>query len=300
MLMNIMTYMKKNLIRILLLGSVLILCSCQKSQELKWITFCDSYNSFDGKIEVGLYLNQKNSPYTNVNNIIQAKIVDQSTGDAYQVKISEIIDEQESIKHRNITYYSYDFKISMLFSSSEIIKMPKAHLVIDYLNDKQITLHIGNLSYVTSDNDFSLSIGNMMGIVNDINYHKTLCGIVLRIKNLTDFDVHLKEILMVNAIGEITYQNITILSKLPNSNNLEMNSLLNKTYNYLEKNNLDSIDLIIKEEIILLLPISYLDEQIINQTGLVLKYYLNGEEKSKIINNFKFFNSFYLDMFSEA
>ena len=137
------------------------------NQSIKVTTIKESYNMLVSnnrpKLDVNLYVNQKDSYITNIDKISSCYIHSYQNDEVYQVNVNDIsIINQTSIKKEN--YYVYNYDLSFKVGIEEDLIIREAYLVLNYNNSKSLDIMIGSISIYNGDiNNVSLVQEHLIG-----------------------------------------------------------------------------------------------------------------------------------------
>lgn len=276
----------------LALLSLLSLLFIKTDDELLITTFKQSYSLVskideDDKLEVLIYINNKKASILNKNNISKTYLLDEY-GNQINLKIDKItyLDYEQKILDNNYYLHSYVFDIDFNSNNEYSVYMKNAYLYV-IVNDNTYKLEIGSFSYtkvlIYGDENNIISIGQLTPVINKIDINDTVLGLGLKIRNLSNKDIIIRNIELLDYslkssmneikdinINNISSMNITELIGYSYNYKYDENIINNNVYIYIESNN----------EYMFLLPIKYTNDYPINSFGFRIEYFLNDQNNT--------------------
>ncbi|MBO4623177.1 MAG: hypothetical protein J5691_04740 [Bacilli bacterium] len=249
------------------------------NQSIKVTTVKESYSMLVSdtnkpKLNVNLYVNQKDSYITDINKISSCFITSYQKQDKYQMNVNSIdIINQTSIKKEN--YYVYNLSLTFKIDINDDVIINEAYLVLNYNNSKSLDIMIGSISIYKGEvnNDLEISLSCMKAITSKTNNQVAIEAVVLRLNSKCNIEVNNIECLdcnlvtrkMMNCVYDQT-NTLADLNNLNSSNSFSFNG---------------SYEIVIK--------IDYLYKYEINNFPLRISYTVDGINKYMYIDNFTFF-----------
>lgn len=278
---------------ILLIAIFALVRKVPKLVELTTFEKAHNYVSLSNeeKIDIGIFIDHKNSFITNIENISSCYIGDDDN--ILNLKIENIIQSNQITKLKNKDFYLFNFLFSpkLILESDFSFEVFNASLIINYTQGEDIKIRIGSFSYYyfSNNNNEHLSINKLKGLVNEIE-NQTLVGVGLGLKNNSSSSLVIKQIIPLDVNLEISYENIK--DNITFNNNDLIEEVLGYNYN-IYNNNIDfsEINKVINNEVYLFLPLKYKNKLIVNNLGLLVIYELNEEEYKLYIDDFVFFKT---------
>ena len=262
--MNIMTIMKKQLIKIVIItvviiGTILaiIIMNIHNSKQVRFINYPNNYSICNTKdLEVIIYSNVDKLECLKKNNISNILLED-IENNVYQLLINDIsISEKEYIE--DDFYYPYHLKLSMTFLSDSIINMKDVKLIINTKISDIMSFNIGNISVVNSDFDKLLDTKSITSKTKKIDEYYTLDKIIIELCN--------------KQYSIVSLNNIILVSNVVKTNNI-------------------NLKLDVGENYCLEILLDYLEESFIDHVGIILEWEVNGNIYKQLISPYRLFKT---------
>jgi len=257
---------------------VIILLISIKPKNLEVAIINSSYNNIllndeSLLIEVDLYVNKKNSDFTNPNKIKSSVIKNDS--DLISVNVQEVIFLYEA-KISNKNFYKYRFKLTSDYNYNLYLNDAYLNIITDNNN---YLINIGSVSIMSADSyiDNNLSINYLLGLSRKEDNRNYLVGCYVGF----------------TANEEILVKNITF-----SDNNLELHEVIkiddfdnesNDINHKLVKNSSNFEEFTINGESKFLFKFTYKELYQILDVGIKVEYEGNNGAKSMFYPKFTFF-----------
>ncbi|NLD26245.1 MAG: hypothetical protein GX661_02670 [Acholeplasmataceae bacterium] len=265
-----------------------------KTDVLALTTFPKAYNLVglyqdSEELEVNIYISGKDPFLIRRENISSCYLSDAQSEDRLHLELLAIEKQAAALEIGQDLYQQYQFQFLLDFNTTgEVtIEMPQAVLNLEMLQTDAVRIGIGSftLNKISSFGSEDLRIARLKGIVNHLNYRKTLVGIAMEIVNKSE-----KEMTLTGMVPlDVNIKPTTSISKLPN---LQFYSGENLNV-ILEMGEEDTnIVLAPGTNAYFLFPITYKTTLPLNKLGFCLEYQSNEEYKKLYFNEFTFYNSY--------
>lgn len=287
-----MNYMKKTY-RIIILSSILIvlvvglilIVSYKRKQIYTFLTVPYDYyvsTSDEQTIDFLVFTKEWDTPYLKEENILRSNLAVSMSKDSYQVHIDEI-EKMGLAKYEDEQYTQFRLHIYIPLSSKDIINLDDVYLNLEYENEEELSLPLGNIcifpSVLTSDIYYS----SLKGITKDVNGDKTLVGVVTKIN--TKKDIKIKHIIPLHNKSKINSEYTKIISID------EADTTLPIDYNPLDNSIKDKeLDINIHNDDYLFIALAHENSSGSSLMGFKIIYLDEGVEKYFVINPFRFFS----------
>lgn len=301
--------MKKVIVIVVMLCILLLpLFFINNNSELLITTFKKSYSIVSkidekDKLEVLIYINNKNSSILDIDNIIKSSIHDDESHINLRIDSITDLDYTQVIKNNKFYLYSFIFDIEFESKNEFSLFMKKVMLALD-LNETSYNLEIGSFSYNKvmhyGDSDNTISVAQITPLIDKIDVNDSILGIGLKLKNFSNRNI------IVNSIDLLDYNVIPSLNEIKEVdintiNNKNISEILGYSYNFEYQDTLLDNKVLIyienKNEYEFLLPIKYLNRYPVNSFGLKIEYCYE-EDTDKIhtyyFDDYVYFNSNYI------
>ena len=271
-----MSFMKKYIISLTILF-VLTLTSCQK--EIKFYAYVDDYNLINQDLEILVYTNMYNSPYLDIENVVNAFLYDDN---------NKLPLELKDIKY--LGYYNKKHQFTFLFNTTnyknEMIVFTKPTIEIEYINQLTINLKLNSLCIYNFDNNEYYNDLNVIRI-NGV-FDEYLKCINIDLKNNGFEIIQIKDIKLINAYFGADLRNL--------SYTCEKNTFVEERMNiynpHIKETKLqENIVILSGQTIHLTIPICYRNVILGNQSAIIIEYEINNIIRNKVIYNFVFANN---------
>lgn len=247
-------------------------------------------NSF---FTIEIYSNEENSDYLKKETIDNIKIYDFVTKDYLTCNIDNIENVNEYINYDKNKYYKYKLNLILPIKQQTELNFNEAYLKINYLTNETISLYLGNFNVIEYKTNNAFMVNRMKGVINQINKQDTLVGIYLELTNTLTQDIIITNIDFTSNRIITNYDYLSIVDEIVDNYQESINNIVNEEYQFYQKS--DKIDCSIlieknkKQKIFI--PLTYLKDSSVNQTGIIITYQNNGINYQQIIDPFVFFNS---------
>lgn len=271
LLQNIMSLMKK-FITSLLLFLVIGLSSCNY-QTIMYI-YEDDYNLLNQNLVLPVYCNVFNSPYSNIENIVNVTLFDDDNRINLEIESINYMGEVEG-------KYKYELVFNMVKFKDEFIKFINPIIEIQYVNDVFLPIKLSSIVIYNKDFSSDLSLINLKGEYDDI-----LESINFELKNNTSKNIHITDLTLITAHFGADLMNLELIYSLEEEKDEEGESEYSKV-----KLSLLSEEIVVLpyQSIKIRLPLCHYNHTLGNQCGVVLQYKINNETKYMGLRNFVFF-----------
>lgn len=301
--------MKKVIVGIIITCTLLFpLLFINNNKELLITTFKKSYSIVSkidekDKIEILIYINNKNASLLDKGKIVKSYI---SSEDAViNLKIDKVTDlnYMQMIKENKFNLYSFVFDIEFNSNNEYSVFINNAILNIELI-ESSYNLNIGTLSYnkvlFYGDIDNSVSVSQIIPIINKLDVNDSILGIGLKIRNFSKNNIIIKDIEFLDynikpSLYEIKEVDISEI------NNKNISEILGYSYNYNYQDNItnDKIIIYVEEgnEYEFLLPIKYKKTYPIDSFGMAITFSYEGtgnKEYKYYFDDYVFFKSNYI------
>lgn len=269
-----MSLMKKYIISCLLFYFVIFLTSCNK--DIKTYVYQEDYNLLNENLEIPVYTNVFNSPYMDINNVANVYLKDEENTFLIELLRIDFIEEEN-----DLFCYKYIFDMSLF--SDEYLVLIKPSLVIEYINQKEVTYKLNSLCVYNTTLSNDLSLVYMKGI-----YDSYLKGVVFSLKNNTQNNIKISDLKLINANFGADLANLKVIDREFD----DYNSLLESYDPYNIATSFDqNITLEEGVTITLFIPICYKTTTVGNQSAFLVSYYIDNVLYHKGIHNFLFYTN---------
>lgn len=247
----------------------------------------------DPCFNLDIYSDKEDSEYLNINIIDNIQIYNNINQDYITTKVKEIIKTDEYIEYEKKKYYKNSIIIELPISKNTVMNIENADIKINYKTDKSINLYLGSINIIEYQSDNSFIINRMKGLVNKINSQDSIIGIYMQLYNNTENDIIITNIEYTSNTIISNYDYIKKVEEINESNNELINEVLKIDYNIYQQSNNKNCNFNINknEQIKLFIPLTYLKDNVVNQTGIIIKYIKDNQNYQQIIEPFIFFNS---------
>ena len=182
-----MNYMKKSIISITII-MFFLLVGCKKQNKI-WVYEYD-YSLINQNFIIDIYTNLKDNPYLKEENILSIFIYNSENEDLLPIKIVSIT--KDKINKKN---YKHRLELDLNLHYNDLLKIKKAYLIINYINDKTVKINIGSLSVIRVEESYDMSVGSLVGNIKDYK----LDSIKIRLTNDQKKEIRLLDVLVINA-----------------------------------------------------------------------------------------------------
>lgn len=262
--MNIMTIMKKKLIKITIILLVIIttivsiiIMNIHNNKQTRFINYPNNYSICNTKdLEVIIYSNVEKLECFNKNNISNI-ILEDIDGNIYQALVNDIeLREKEFVE--DDYYYPYHMRLSMTFSSDSIINMKDVKLIITTKMGDKMSFNIGNISVVNMEFASLVDTKSITSKTKKIDEYYTLDTITIELYN--------------KQYNEVILSNIILVSNVVNTNDF-------------------SLKLDVGENYFLDIKLNYLDNLFIDHIGIILEWEFKGNIYQQLISPYRLFKT---------
>lgn len=272
--------------------------ACKKKTEQPYLV-CEKNSYFgigekDISFSIPLYVSSKYNFYLNKDEISSIHLIDNMEKNTYLLNLKEIVKQENDLKYQGKILSKYNLNVEFPNFVSTYLKISSASLSLKYQNDEKYIIDIGSIVFFNEFEEEVMNIKSVKGIVNNVipknnEMLPTTTGIYLNIVNEKSEELIITDIILLNGFGEVDTNNIVTTSKKLEDNTTDINTFLNGNYQLMYKKNNSPSELKIKEkeEQNIIIPISYLELQPINQAGLIII----TNQGIQVINVFPIFNS---------
>lgn len=242
---------------------------------------------------VEIYANEKDSVYLKKETIDNVKIYDFSSKDYLTCDIHEIEKNMEYIKYEDNKYYKYRLNIELPIKKQTELKFNEAYLKINYLTSEIISFYLGNFNVINYENNSAFIINRMKGVINKINNQDTLVGIYLELNNYLDQDVIITKINFTSNQITTNYDYLSVVEEISDDYQESIDNIVKMKYNLYQKSDKQECLLQINKDskTKIFIPLTYLKDNSVNQTGIIITYLYKNETYQQVIEPFVFFNS---------
>lgn len=301
--------MKKVIVGIIITCTLLFpLLFINNNKELLITTFKKSYSIVSkidekDKLEILIYINNKKASLLDKEKIVKSYI---SSEDAViNLKIDKVTDLNytQMIKENKFNLYSFVFDIEFNSNNEYSVFINNAILNIELI-ESSYNLNIGTLSYnkvlFYGDIDNSLSVSQIIPVINKLDVNDSILGIGLKIRNFSKNNIIIKDIEFLDynikpSLYEIKEVDISEI------NNKNISEILGYSYNYNYQDNITNDEIIIYveegNEYEFLLPIKYIKTYPIDSFGMEITFSYEGtgnKEYKYYFDDYVFFKSNYI------
>ncbi|MFA7560792.1 MAG: hypothetical protein WCY80_01670 [Candidatus Izemoplasmatales bacterium] len=234
--------------------------------------------------------------YDDVDNFLLEKtnISRVSISDEYneiELTIDSIDVSAVPITYQNNHYYEATFNLNFDWNNLEGLNLnfSSAKLNINYINEVKYNFQIGdvNLSFLSLQSPAYLDINRMYGIVNEIGDSKTLLAVALKLDNLTNSPITIKNIYSNNLKLGFNLENTKITKEVY----LAETNIQEVIPDYYLIENPNAIDIHLNEENFYIIPLIYLEEYTkITRLPIYIDYLYQNKVHTYVIDDFLFFN----------
>jgi len=249
-----------------------------------------SYILSDNKeIDFTLYLSSNKSSLTSYEYIKSVSL--ENEFNYVNLKLRGINSIEGSIVINRKTFYpfTYRFTLDNMILNDELL-LEDAKINIIYEDSSNIEVKIGSVNFISliqSDDD--ISITQLKGVMNMISNQDEMVGVVLRLGTYNNLII--KDIRILNPHISLDMNYLKILSNDISSYDLIDNIL---GFNYQHIGIGSSRSILINSETRYFIPLKYSSKLRNSSLTLIIEYEKNGENKFLYIDNYKFFDKFYL------
>lgn len=262
-------------------------------------SYVSTYTDND-EMNVLVYVSSKNSYLTKKEGVKNSYVSGNNDNDLLKVNLIDIIDKENKTKVYGHEFYLFEFCFDIPFKTTTEYELSinDAVLTLDY-GTKEVTITLGSFYYYKmpyyGDEQNNLIVTSLKPVLGYIGDNKTISGIQIGIRNNANVDITICDIKLLDPNIYPSLEEIKVLDGIV-SGFETMSSILG--YNYEEKSNsidTGNVSLTVnkKDELVIVIPIKYLEEYPINSLGFIISYKENGS--SEIIryyyDDFVFFNS---------
>lgn len=280
-----------SILSIVLLLIIILIKQVPKTVQVT--TFERAYNivkfSEEEFIEIPIYVNYLDAYLVKKDNITSININNEEESLAF--KVDKISNTEEAVYLKNKKFYKYIFTLMPTIDLEEdfSIEINDAKLEINYLQGITVNLQIGSLSYYFYQNDdSSVTLNHLKGLINTYD-DKVLVGVNIGLKNNTNKNIIINNITPLDLNLEAAVDEILINRTFDQGKKID--ELLGYNYQLYNLSNTSNINIELDEEINIFVPLKYKSNILLNKTGFLVEYEVDGIIKYLCIDDFLFFET---------
>jgi len=288
--------MRNNILYVLfalLLLVFIVLISIRKEVDLIIITSPSNYsissNKNDGFV-ISILTNKHDSYYFDTEYISFSEL-NNNSDQMISVEVNEVLKDDALYIYEGTEYYFVHFEISFSVGTFSDIVLSDMHFKITYINDKELSLYIGELYYkVYVDND-DLSLGNLVATHSTLEFDNTVTGVYIELYNATEYTIYIQSLHL--PFESIYFDNFFLreLYQIPNITDQVYDILLLDNYDHFKEytSYKRNYTLPPKQYISLYVPIIYNSKiSILRRFPISVSYMYKNQEKEFVIDDFPF------------
>ena len=234
--------------------------------------FIETNELEDCKVSIPLFVDNKNSPYLEKDNIKNLYLTEELSNDKIQIRLNNI-EKRSNLKYENKEYYEYCLNCLIPLSSCELISLENVNLNLEYSNEENLSFMVGNF-YLYPKLDNNLYYSSLRGLVRNIDKKDYLQGVLIKFNDsFTIKDIKpLSNKVLVDENFTKVYDEVEEIEELRTEK--------------IEKKVLTNCDLKVNANYLF---ISLFNEQNTPEMGFILKYIKDGKEYETLIYPFRFY-----------
>lgn len=266
----------------------------QVPRTIELTTFERAYNmvqqSEEEVIEIPLYINYADSYLVKKDNITNAVIKNDDASLAFAISK---IEQEDEVYLKSKKFYKYIFTLTPNITLEDDFKLEILNSILElsYVQGVKVSVNIGSFSYYFYNNDdTALSIKQLKGLVNTYE-DKTLVGITLGLKNNTNDNIKLKNIIALDANVNAELGEIKLNKEFNQGDSID--EILGYIYNPYSSSKGETIEIEIENDndINIFIPLKYKQNILLNKLGFLIEYEMNNQVKYLCIDDFMFFET---------
>lgn len=256
------------------------------------------------KCYIDIYLDQKDTYFTNKQVIQSAYILDKNEENALKINIVEISKNQEvTLKNKKFYGYRFTIELDVITTSDYQFIVEEAYLKLNFKNVDSSVIKIGSFSYYKvvkfGSSHNHIHISKLKGIINEREKLKSLVGVFLEISKLTSEEVILEKVEILSK--GILVANSDVLNMTDQKIESQEDIIKTIGYDYRWNHNQASqLNITLKrEKIAYLLPLIYESNRPssvnypLNSCGLKITYKINEVAYEYYMDDFIYFQNQY-------
>ena len=290
-LLNIKIYIIVSALVIIISGLMIFFSITRKKEVYKFLSILESYYLEEDypTLNIDLYSNHIKDYYLNKETISNLSLKSRTSSDSYVLELKQLVEEKDVLDYNNTNYYKYRLNVSFPIELESEYQIKDAYIEINYFSNETIKLDIGSIIFYKKTIDTKLSIPCMKPVVNIINDKQMMTGLGLTL--YSEDNLIINEIKSLDSRLFIKGNQITTIENNEYDNNVNIESLINQTYNPVDITN-DKYNLILEKGINkhYIFPIGYEKIESINTIGFLIFYEIDGIQYQQLIYPFKYFS----------
>lgn len=281
---------------VLVIISSIIYLLIRDNKEYIFLTYpkeqCVLSKNDNPMFTVEIYSNYKNNEYLKKEVIDSIKIYDLDSNDFLNCQMSNIYRTEEIVNYESDKYYKYQLDLVLPINKDTEFSFNKAYLKVNYLTNENINFYIGNFHVYNFINDKAFVIQRMKGFVNQINKQDSLIGIYMELVNISNKKVVIEKIDYTSKNIITNYDYIREIENISENYQEKISNIVNEEYDVYRKSIKSNCKIEGYEEVIkLFIPLTYIKENSVSTTGIIIRYLIDDVEYQQIIEPFVFFNT---------
>lgn len=241
-------------------------------------------------------VNKNNTYYFDENFISSISLNSELDEEIIPLIIKEISYDSMIYEYENDKYYIVEIKLEVGFNSDDfLIKFEKAYLELNYSNNEELKLYIGEFNYCfNEDINTELSLNNLYSTVKEINGVNTVTGVYIKLNNISDENLVITNF---NLGSNSVYFNNFYLSEIfvePDlfDNVEDVLVLQDYNFNIYSTDVYQSILLRENQSVMIYVPLSYIgDINYIHRFYIEIEYENEAGISKLVIDDFPFINT---------
>lgn len=278
-------------ISIIMILVIVLIKQVPKTIELT--TFEKAYNivqlSDEETIEIPLYINYLDSYLVKKENLANANINNNEDSLSFTLEDITAIDDVTYLKNKKFYKYIFKLKPNINLDTDFTLEMENSYLELNYEQGVNVKIGIGSFCYYYYKTEASaLAVKQLKGLINTYE-DKTLVGVLIGLKNSSSTEIKIKKIIPLDLNVNASLDEI-VLNKEFNQG-VEIDDLLGYQYNPLGSGTTEDIEIVVKDETSLFIPLKYIKNVLLNKIGFLIEYEENGVIQHLCIDDFIFFDT---------
>lgn len=218
-----------------IISVVIIILCLKKPSQVRVTTILTPYNvlsSVNSKdnISVNLYVNYKDSYFTDVNKVVSSSIYGEDTMYTLKLKSIESSNNKTSLYNEDYYLFTFIFDFDYKFLTDYRDEIEKAHLNMNYSNGIETNIYIGSLSIYKYEENYEnqengdiavTTIKTIDEVKNNNVLVKGLFGCNLGIRNLTNQEIN---IISIEAL-DVSIEDYKCFKEVDNANEVCINNI---------------------------------------------------------------------------
>ena len=297
--MSTMTTMKKRfsliiigVISLLVLVMVILIIHFHRPQNVIVCNFKKHYSVIYEDyptVNLKLWVNEKDNPYFDVNNIEKATVT--TNLDSYIVKVIDAQLADETSFYNEKEGYAASYTIKWDFVSDDLITMNNAVLDLNFKNNESLSINIGNLCFQKAINDHLVHINQIQSIVNDLGDLDTM--VALKLSITSEEDCTIEQIIPISSSVSVNNDYVLVDADVSVDNEISYTTLFGASYSPFNSSSTNFNTIVLNKKINkeIVIPLAYSEKEFVDSLGFILVLNTSHGTIRQIINPYCLFST---------